>query len=213
MLTMRFGRISGLLFGLALSVAGASAGAVTLPVIGGPGLDQGQICGVGALCPGSPIFSLIGTAAATGSFTYDPGAQTVDFTLTLAADANFGGALLLAGSTFSAAGVPVIAAPLGGGAYVISQLGAATGLASPVLLSPAFPLTQNTPAISGLTCTVGTGADQCGVSLGSGGLEIDAGGVPVTAFLTFNVNVPEPGTALLLVAGLAGLALASRRRA
>jgi hypothetical protein len=136
----------------------------------------------------------------------------VDFTLTLTAPASFGAVSLLAGSTFSAIGVPVITAPLGGGAFAIAQLGAAAGSAA-LLLSPVFPMLATTPAVSGLSCTVGTGADQCGVSLGPGGLTIDASPFGIfDAFVTFNVNVPEPTTALLIVAGLSGLAWASRQR-
>lgn len=208
---MRFRWIPTLLLALGLSAA-TGASALTLPVVGGPGLDQGQICSTSALCPGTPLLSLIGTAAVTGSFTYNAGPGTVDFSLTLAANANFGAAQLLAGSTISATGVPVIAAPLGGGAFVITQIGPASGLASPVLLSPVLPVLANTPAISALTCTVGTGADQCGVSVGPAGLEIATQFGNVNAFLTYNVNVPEPGTALLLVGGLGGLAVAARRR-
>ncbi len=199
---------------LALTVASGPALALTLPVTGGPGLDQGQICPTASLCPGTPAFSLIGTAAVTGSFTYNVGPSTVDFVLTLVAPASFGLPSLLAGSTFSALGVPVISAPLGGGAFVLAQIAPATGVAAPVLLSPAFPLLASTPAVSGLTCTVGTGADQCGVSLGAGGFTIDASPFGIfDAFVTFNVNVPEPGTVVLLATGLAGIAFAGRRRA
>lgn len=210
---MRFRWMMALVAALAVSMVSSRAPALTLPVTGGPGMDQGQVCPTASLCPGTPFLTLIGTAAVSGSFTYNSGPSTVDFTLTLTAPASFGAVSVLAGSQFVASGVPVTTAPLGGGAYVISQI-APSNAGVAVALSPAFPLLANTPAVSGLMCTVGTGADQCGVSLGPGGFTIDASPIGIfDAFVTFNVNVPEPTTALLLVSGLGGLAYASRRRA
>ena len=194
---------------LALSIAPWAAQANTLTVVGGPGLDSGAICGIGTLCPSTPLFTLTGPAPVTGSFTYNSGPSTVDFTLTLAGNAIFGGPALLAGSTFSAVGVPVIALPLGGGAFVISQAGGAFGTAGPVLLSPALPLSANTPLVSALTCSIGTGSDQCGVSLGSDGLEING---QFNAFLTFNTAVvPVPAAGWLLGSALALFGVLKRR--
>jgi hypothetical protein len=188
--------------------------ATTLTVTGGPGLDQGQICVTGLLCPGNPTFSLSGTAPVSGSFTYNPGPQTVDFTLTLTANASFLPAALLAGSTFSATGVPVIAVPFGTGIQVV-QFGAATALASPLLISPALPVLANTPDISGLTCSIGTGADQCGLSLGPGGLQIqNPGGGSFSAFVSFNTNVvPVPAAAWLFGSALGLLGIRRRKLA
>lgn len=183
--------------------------ATTVTVSGGPGLDQGAICAIGTLCPSTPIFSLVGAAPVSGSFTYNSGPQTVDFTLTLLANASFGGPILLAGSTFSATGVPVFSTPFGGG-VLVSQSGAANGFAGPVFLSPALPLSANTPVVSALTCLIGSGiGDQCGVSLGSGGLEINN---QFSAFLTFNTAVvPLPAAAWLFGSAL-GLVGVMRRR-
>lgn len=133
--------------------------------------------------------------------------------MTLAAAANFGAAQFLPGTSITASGIPVLNFPLGGGAFLLVQNGSATGLASPFILSPALPVVANTPAISGLICTVGTGSDQCGFSAGPGGLTIDAGGPLYDAFLTFNVNVPEPTTVSLIGAGILGLGWVGRKRA
>ena len=193
---------------LGLLMAPVASFATTLTVAGGPGLDQGELCTTGFLCPGTPVFSLIGTAPVTGSFTYNSGPQTVDFLLTLTAPANFGGALMLAGSTFSATGVPVISLPFGGGILVV-QAGSANGLAGPVVFSPGLPVVAGTPSVSGLTCSIGTGSDQCGVSLGSGGLQFGT----FDAFLTFNTNVVPVPAAVWLFGSALGLMGAMRRRA
>ena len=206
-------RLAGLSLVLGLIMAPAATFAVTLGVTGGPGLDQGQICTTGNLCPGTPLFSLVGAAPVSGSFTYNSGPSTVDFTLTLLANANFPPAAVLAGTTFTATGVPVIALPFGSGIQVV-QFGAANGLVSPFLISPAFPILANTPVISGLTCSIGTGADQCGVSLGAGGLQIvNPGGGSFDAFVTFNVNVVPVPAAVWLFGSALGLMGVMRRRA
>ncbi len=206
-------RLAALSLVLGLLMAPAATFAATLTVTGGPGLDQGQICVTPNPCPGTPIFSLVGSAPVSGSFTYNTGPSTVDFTLTLLANANFPPAALLAGTTFTATGVPVIALPFGSGIQVV-QFGAANGLVSPFLISPALPILANTPVISGLTCSIGTGADQCGVSLGAGGLQIsNGGGGSFDAFVTFNVNVVPVPAAVWLFGSALGLMGVMRRRA
>jgi hypothetical protein len=86
-----------------------------------------------------------------------------------------------------------------------------------VNFNPGLAAVLNAPAISGLTCSFGTGSDQCGVSLGAAGLEVgpDSKGVNYSAFLTFNVDVapvPLPAAAWLMISGLGYLAAFRRKR-
>jgi len=206
---------------IAVGLAGvsmrATASLITLPVTGGPGLDQGEICLTKAevLCPGNASLTLTTGAPVVGSFVYDDVANTVSFSLQLVPPALFTGipptATLLNGSLYTATGIPVTKTNLSGGKYELSQSGAATGSAAPIWGAP-YSQTSAVPTVSSLTCLVNsTGSGTCGVSLGPGGNLITDGVTPYQVFETFNVNVPEPATLAIVGAGLAGLLLATRR--
>lgn len=202
--------------GLLATAGRASATLITLPVIGGPGLTQGAICTTSVLCPSSPTLTLAADAAVTGSFVYDDVANTVSFSLSLAVPATFAGGAptaTLSAALYTGSGIPVMKIPLGGGAYQIVQTGPASGISLPVTWGAPYAQTTGVPTITGLSCTVNTGSDQCGVSLGPDGNHITDGTTPYQVFQTFNVNVPEPATLAIVGAGLAALLLATRRTA
>jgi hypothetical protein len=209
--------LAALALALGSTLASQASLATTVDVTGGPGVDQGALCVAGQPCPSTPALNLIGTAPVSGSFDYNSTTQSVDFTLTLTANASFGSETLLAGSIFSAVDVPVLATSLGHGAEEIVQNGTAAGV-SELNFSPGLASILNVPSLSGLTCTIGTGSDQCGLSLGAAGLEVgpDVHGTNYNAFLTVNTNVtpvPLPAAAWLMLSGLGCLAGFRRKQA
>ena len=215
--------------GLALAISAALAPqasfASSVTVTGG-GLDAGGLCAIGAICPANPIdgYTYSSGGSVSGSLDYSSSTDKADFTFTLNSNTYFGGEELLAGSTFSASGISVTVVPGTHGTETISlATPSVDGTTSGVnFVSPALGVTENTPLLSALSCTLAaTGGGQCGVSLGSVNgaanslLLVDSGNNAYNAYLTFNIAVtPVPlAPALpLLLSGVAGLGVMARRR-
>lgn len=212
--------------GVLCLLGAANSRATTVNVTGGPGLDQGSICLASGLCPSSsPAYNLSGDGAVSGSFVYTPGSGsggTVSFDLTLTSPASFtatsgsttpSSIQLLANSTFS--GTVSVTSSADGSGIEVSQTGLALSNNDVLNFSTGTSATQTTPIISGLTCTIGTGGDLCGLTLGPTDLQFSSGGTSYNAQWTFDttvVPVPLPASSWLVLSGVGGLALLARRR-
>jgi hypothetical protein len=193
----------------------ASAALITINVTGGAGIDaQTAICLTGNSCPTTPAFTLSATVPVTGTLTYDNGANTLSFALTNSAPVNFTPSpfpSIPAGQTFTGS-APVLSTPFGSG-ILLSSNGAGSATVPSVL--PPLTVTSNTPTVTGIQCSIGTGADQCGFDLGPTGWTVQ-GTSAYDVFMVFNLNtspVPEPGTVAMLLVGLLGLVIVRRRPA
>lgn len=206
----RWSVVAPALLALWTAAAGpAHAAAVTYDVVGGAGLDVGEICLTSTTCPtASPAFDLTSAGAITGTITYDSTAHQASFSFTLASSAAFGTETLAAGSTFSASNVSTTA--FGSG---FNQSGALSNGSATATLS-GFTQTQSAPIISGFSCS-GTATFVCGVTVGPSGLQWSGPGGPYQGQFTFDVTaapVPLPAAIWLMVSALGAGALAARTR-
>ena len=201
------------------ALAARPAAALVLPLtVSGGGIDLSRTCTT-ASC-GTAIWTDTNLWAASGTVSID----TVGLTLTLAISVptfTIGGAvdngvtsLTLTNTTYNAT-VPIsISGPIGG--LTTYTIGAAqTAVVDPASVSevgggvtdPIFGTTRVTGSCGLLADNTG----QCGFTFGGTGLVMPA---PLSRALRQTMNlavVPEPGTALLVVSGLLGIAWASRR--
>jgi hypothetical protein len=185
-----------------LSVSSASG--LTVGVLtSSPGLDQGfatciSSCGSnGTLVGPAPISSGSSITFANGLAL---STETVSISLTQLLSNYTNG---ISKNWSYAATVQATVTSLGGGLLLLQQSGFATG---------SVPEAPASPDVNSLTCIVtAAGLGSCGFTFGPNSYDVAMG--PTFRFQeTFNLVLPEPGTLALMVTGIAGLALAGRRR-
>jgi len=203
----------------------ASATIISLSVASG-GIDQERTCTTTACStvkwtmPGGSY--PVGTVfPATGTITIDTVALTMTLSLSVATASIDGAAdngvtaLTLSGTTYTSGPLPITVSGPVGGLTSYSIAAGQTAVVDPSLVSetgggssdPIFSAAR----VTGQCGLLANDTGSCGFTFGRVGLVMPA---PLGRYLeqTFNVGVvPEPGTLVLLAAGLAGLARFGRR--
>jgi len=204
----------------------ASATIISLSVASG-GIDQERTCTTtacstvkwtmpGGSYPAGTVFP------ASGTITIDTVALTMTLSLSVATASIDGAAdngvtaLTLSGTTYTSGPLPITVSGPVGGVTSYSIAAGQTAVVDPSLVSETgggssdaiFPATR----VTGQCGLLANDTGSCGFTFGRVGLLMPA---PLGRYLeqTFNVGVvPEPGTALLVAAGLLGLGLARAPR-
>ena len=198
---------------LALATTGAQA--VTLNITAG-GMEATNANYGCPTAPGTCVlaardYSLVAPAIAIGQIVINPAGTVVAISLsvTSATFSGPGGPISFGPATYLAtlSGPSVVTTPIGPGTGGISS-GFGTGSVSGSANATAFAVSPNVS----ISCNYPGGTGQCGITFGEAGFTNVIGH---DWRHTFNVTVvqsiPEPTTGLLVVLGLAGLALRSHR--
>ncbi len=195
-----------LLMLLAGLVAALLAGPALALSVGGPGLDAGFGCPSGSgTCAASQTFSLDAIAAATGSIDFD--GSTLDISLTVAQSdfSGSGGAVTFTNTTYVATGVTGM---VGGNTVTLVPF---TGSVDVDGTLDGVGFNDLAPITTGACTLVGGELSTCGITFGQTGFTLTADGAPTDFVHTFNLTLPEPGTAMLMALAVVGLGRRFRR--
>lgn len=200
--------LAGPAFSLTVAVSPAS-----------PGLDQGL--GFSG-CPSCTTAYTLSGAAPVGSgsiqFTNNLAAiELVQLSLVGLNPVFVGGPNSVSFSSLSySASVNASVIGLGGGLFLVQQTGFASGTVTGSYSATAGgsgPISLGSVDVNSLQCIVNAaGAGTCGFSFGRNGFPVTVGAGSLLFQHTFNVNVPEPATLVLLSLGALGLAWRGRPR-
>lgn len=213
----------------------APSQAVAFPILGG-GLNSSRGCLSSASdCLSAVEFELFPnvTVAATGSVVLNVD-DTVDITLNVSAyemrrtsGAGSVDRIEFSDVDYLVTDIPVSVTDFGGGIVQIEGSGSTSGSVAgdytqlddvPSIVVAEGPFSDTVVSFTNLNCLLIDGTGTCGFTVGGIRSEevlgdgfpraftLDLDGVDHDLVQNFNVNVPEPATALLVLAGLFGLA-------
>jgi hypothetical protein len=208
--------LPSLLSGLLLLIGSSTAAALDVNPAGSFLTPPSDGC-LDAVCA-SPVFSLDGPTSVSGSMTLS--GNTLSFSIDLASASFSGSDGPVTGVTFSNVNYSGSLAVTTLGSFIVldssagSQTATVSGTVTPSGAGSAVNFTLSGVQVSNLNFTLTGGGPSFfgGLRFGPDGFDLDVNGNTRFFQHTLNVSViPEPGTAVLLIGGLAGLA-AQRRR-